>query len=75
MGSAESILDLLICPKCAVEYRLELMPKIEKMVREYFQPERSKREDVCETYGHLWGWTAPLIKSCGRCGALNSMET
>ena len=37
-GSAEAILDLLICPKCAEEYRNELMPKIEKLVRDYFQP-------------------------------------
>lgn len=35
-GSAGSILDLLICPKCVEKYNEELMPLIEKMVREYF---------------------------------------
>ena len=44
-GSANSILDLLICPKCAEKYRNELMPQIEKLVREYFQPERLTPED------------------------------
>lgn len=64
MGSAESILDLLICPKCAEKYRNELMPKIEKQVREFFQPERSKREDVSEFVFKSEKYDGPIAIDC-----------
>jgi len=88
MGSAEAILDLLICPKCAEKYRKDLMSKIETQVREFFQPERSKREDldeciICKEKVKLLteketceNCHYKIIKNIhSRCGALNSMET
>ena len=88
-GSAEAILDLLICPKCAEFYRNELMPQIEKLVRDYFQPERSKREDLkmCLKCKKSYEGESKYICNCClkdyeplkntnlRCGTLNTMET
>ncbi len=77
-GSAETILNLVVCSKCYEKFSKELKPEIEDMILNYFQPERSKREDVlgdCETMGHMNTWMPKNQTLCMRCGALNSMET
>jgi hypothetical protein len=54
MGATVSILDFYACPDCFYKkYQPELEPILTKMVREYFQPERSKREDLERGCGAL----------------------
>jgi tRNA(Ile2) C34 agmatinyltransferase TiaS len=58
-GSAGAILDLLICPECVEKYKTELIPEIEKIVRDYFKPEYKNREII-----HIISISLPTEDHC-----------
>lgn len=40
-GSAETVYDLIICPKCYVKFQEELQPKLMEIINDYFKPHKS----------------------------------
>lgn len=39
-GSAEQLLDLVICPDCGDKYKQEMLPKLKELVYNYFNVDK-----------------------------------